>query len=94
MALCREYSGDQRSAMEHDQIAVYLDSSFAMPHLHLGLLSKRAGDMNTARQELNQASLLLEREDSSRVLLFGGGFSREALVAVCRRELQRCGGPA
>jgi chemotaxis protein methyltransferase CheR len=94
MALCKEYTGSQHSAVEHDQIAVYLDPSFAMPHLHLGLLSKRSGNLSTARQELHQASLLLAREDSSRILLFGGGFSREALAALCRNELQGCGGPA
>ena len=35
---------------------------------------------------------LLEREDASRILLFGGGFSREALIELCRRELRACGG--
>lgn len=94
MALCKESAGNQHSATEHDQIAIYLDPSFAMPHLHLGLLSKRAGNLSTARQELHQASLLLGREDSSRVLLFGGGFSRDALASLCRSELQGCGGPA
>jgi chemotaxis protein methyltransferase CheR len=94
MALCCEHRGDRQAAMDHDQTAVYLDPSFAMPHLHLGLLGKRGGEMDVARQELNQALLLLPREDASRILLFGGGFSREALVALCRSELRACGGPA
>ncbi len=92
MALCREQAGDRAAAMDHDRTATYLDPSFAIPHLHLGLLSRRAGDLATARLELNQASLLLTREDPSRILLFGGGFGREALVEMCRRELQSCGG--
>jgi chemotaxis protein methyltransferase CheR len=58
-----------------------------MPRLHLGLLAKRAGDLAGARRELSQALLLLEREDSSRLLLFGGGFTRAGLVALCRAEL-------
>ena len=94
MALCREQADDRRTAMEHFQTAIYLDPSFAMPHLHLGLLAKRAGDLDLAVQELSQASLLLPREDAPRVLFHGGGFSRDALVELCRRELQGCRGPA
>jgi chemotaxis protein methyltransferase CheR len=94
MALCREQADDRRMAMEHDQTAIYLDPSFAMPHLHLGILAKRGGEMDLAIQELSQASLLLPREDAPRVLFYGGGFSRNALVELCRRELQGCRGPA
>ncbi len=92
MALCREHADDRRAAGEHDQIALYLDPSFAMPHLHQGLLARRSKDFVTARKSLHQAALLLEREDASRILLFGGGFGREALIELCRRELKACGG--
>ena len=91
VALCREAASDRESAVEHDQVAVYLDQGFAMPRLHLGLLARRAGDTAKARRELGQALLLLQREDSSRLLLFGGGFSREALVELCRTELVAAG---
>lgn len=91
-ALCRESAGDSFSAAEHDRVASYLDPSFAMPRLHLGLLARRAGDRRTARPELLQALMLLQREDTSRLLLFGGGFGREALIALCRAELSCCGG--
>jgi chemotaxis protein methyltransferase CheR len=92
MALCREYAVDLPAAADHDQAAIYLDPSFAMPHLHCGLLARRTGDLVVARRELRQAVLLLEREDASRILLFGGGFSRESLVELCNRELKACGG--
>jgi len=92
LALCREGAGDRTSAVSHDQVAIYLDPSFAMPHLHLGLLARRTGDRATAQRELGHALLLLQREDSSRLLLFGGGFGRETLVALCRTELLSCGG--
>jgi len=92
MALCREHAGDQVGAMQHDQTAAYLDSAFAMPHLHLGLVAKRSADVETARRELGRALPLLDREDASRILLFGGGFTREALVEFCRAELRACGG--
>jgi chemotaxis protein methyltransferase CheR len=92
LALCREGRGDEAGALYHDQVAVYLDPGFAMAHLHLGVLGRRADDRVTARRELEQAIILLRREDASRLLLFGGGFSREALVALCRAELLGGGG--
>ncbi len=92
MALCRENAGDGRAAIEHDRAAIYLDGAFAMPHLHLGRLAKRTSDFVTARRELEDAKLLFPREDPARILLFGGGFSREALVAFSRAELRACGG--
>jgi len=92
MALCREHAGDATSAMEHDQAAIYLDATFAMPHLHRGRLAKRVSDWITARYELQRAATLLRWEDAPRILLFGGGFSREALVAISLAELQACGG--
>lgn len=92
MALCREHAGDVGGAIEHDRLAVYLDGSFAMPHLHLGLMAARAGDVAASGYEHSQALLLLAREDSSRLLLFGGGFSRDTLLALCRTELAASGG--
>jgi chemotaxis protein methyltransferase CheR len=92
MALCREHAGDPVGAIRHDQTAAYLDSAFAMPHLHLGLVAKRSADVETARRELGRALPLLDREDASRILLFGGGFTREALVEFCRATLRACGG--
>lgn len=92
MALCREHAGDSTGAIEHDQTAVYLDAGFAMPRLHLGLMAKRLGDAATAQRELGQAMLLLAREDASRLLLFGGGFSRDTLLQLCRTELRLVGG--
>jgi chemotaxis protein methyltransferase CheR len=92
MALCLESAGDVTSAAREDRLAAHLDPAFAMPRLHLGLMARRAGDLELARGELESAVALLEREDPSRVLLFGGGFGRDALVAVCRAQLAACGG--
>ncbi|MCU1383165.1 MAG: Protein-glutamate O-methyltransferase [Acidobacteria bacterium] len=92
LALCREGALDRSGALHHDHVAVYLDPGFAMPHLHLGLLARRAGDRAAAQRALGQALPLLQREDGSRLLLFGGGFNRETLVALCRTELVGCGG--
>lgn len=94
MALCREHAADLRGASEHDRTAIYLDPGFSMPHLHLGLLARRAGDTAVARRELGQALILLKREDAARLLLFGGGFAREGLLRLCRAELAAAGGQA
>ena len=91
LALCREGRADLPGALEHDQTAVYLDPCFAMPRLHQGLLARRQGDTATARRDLGQALLLFQKEDASRLLLFGGGFSREALIGLCRAELASLG---
>ncbi len=91
LALCREGCGDPNGAKHHDQLAVYLDPSFAMPRLHLGLLARRAGDRPGAGRELAEALDLLRREDASRLLMFGGGFNREALAALCQAEIAACG---
>jgi chemotaxis protein methyltransferase CheR len=91
LALCREGAGDLEGAMENDRIAAYLDHAFAMPRLHLGLLARRAGDLPAARSELAHALALLTDEDAARVLLFGGGFTREALTRLCRAELRASG---
>jgi chemotaxis protein methyltransferase CheR len=92
LALCREGGGDGKAAMDHDQVAIYLDPTFAMPRLHLGLLSRRAGDPATGRRELTQALALLKTEDQSRLLLFGGGFTRDGLIGLCKAELAKLGG--
>ncbi|HYM71933.1 MAG TPA: CheR family methyltransferase [Stellaceae bacterium] len=92
LALCRESAGDHAEAAEYDRAATSLDLSFAMPRLHLGLLARRAGDRETGQRELAQALVLLKHEDPSRLLLFGGGFNRDALVALCASALRDCGG--
>jgi chemotaxis protein methyltransferase CheR len=91
-ALCREHVGDYEGAIEHDRAAIYLDSAFAMPHLHMGLLAKRRGDLVTSRRELEQARTLLPGEDASRLLLLGGGFGRETLLEFSGAQLSACGG--
>jgi chemotaxis protein methyltransferase CheR len=92
LALCRELAGERHRAIEHNRVASHLDPAFAMPRLHCGLMARQAGDRDTARRELAQALLLLKREDVSRLLLFGGGFTRDALIALCQSAVNECGG--
>lgn len=91
LALCSEHAADFVRSAEHDRIAIYLDPTFAMPHLHLALIARRRGDAHTARRGFEKAILLLARESASRIAMFGGGFGREALRNLCRRELQAIG---
>lgn len=83
LALCCEQSGDMAGAVHHDQISAHLDPTFAMPRFHMGLMARRAGDTQQASAELGAALRLFEREEGARILMFGGGFSREALVRLC-----------
>jgi chemotaxis protein methyltransferase CheR len=92
LALCREAAGDPEGAAEHDRMAAHLDPAFAMPRLHLGMSARRSGAHDVARAELGRALELLQREDPARILLFGGGFARDGLLALCRGELRACGG--
>lgn len=94
LSLCKEASGDLEGATEHDRIAAYLDPSFAMPHLHMGLLGRRLGNRDLARRELALALPLLKFEDSARLLLFGGGFNRQSMIDLCSAALRDCGGTA
>jgi chemotaxis protein methyltransferase CheR len=92
LALCFERREQLAVAAEHARTAIYLDAGFAMPHLHLGLMARRRRDLESARRELGQALWLLEREDPARLLLFGGGFTRSALLKLCRSELDNLRG--
>jgi chemotaxis protein methyltransferase CheR len=93
LALCCESTGDASGAAHLAHIAAQLDPSFAMPRVHLGLLARRTGARDRASRELTRAIALLERESPARLELYGGGFSRQALLAMCRAELAAIGGP-
>jgi chemotaxis protein methyltransferase CheR len=88
LALCCEAADDREAAMHLYRVAAYLDHGFAMPRLHLGLMARRSGDRETARTELTQALDLLRHEEAARVLMFGGGFTRDGLAALCEAELR------
>jgi len=77
-------------AAEQHRLAAYLDPRFAMPHLRLGLLARHDGDHRVATAELERAAALLPRETDRRILLFGGGFSRQTLLDACRRDSDAC----
>jgi chemotaxis protein methyltransferase CheR len=90
LGLCYEAGGNSRKAVHHYGIASHLDPQFAMPHLRGGLIARRAGRLDEARRELEAALDLLQREDTSRLLLFGGGFTRSSLSTLCAAELKAC----
>lgn len=91
LALGREQAGDLAGARAHDHVAAALSPGFAMPHMHLGLMARKAGDMASARQSFLRAEALLAAEASVRLLLYGGGFGRAALIAVCRNQRSAAG---
>ncbi|WP_033344193.1 CheR family methyltransferase [Catenuloplanes japonicus] len=91
IGVCHEGDASPATATRHHQLAAYLDPGFAMPRMRLGLLAKQAGDRQTAARELDRAVTLLRGETDERILLFGGGFGRQPLIALCRSELQAVG---
>ncbi|MDG6997663.1 MAG: hypothetical protein JRN15_00950 [Nitrososphaerota archaeon] len=92
LALCKEGMGDLAGAIEHDTVSAYLDPLFAMPHLHLGLVARRKKDYEKMRSEFSQAAGLLEHEDISRLILYGGGFGRDTLITLCKSGVVLDGG--
>ncbi len=88
LALCFEGTGDSASAVVHYGIASHLDPLFAMPLLRRGVLARRSGNFAGAKHDLGLAQQLLQSEDTSRLLLFGGGFTRGALSKLCAFELE------
>lgn len=86
-ALCAELEGLGDEAQGHDETAVHLDPTFSMAHLHLGRLALREERLDVAAIHLERAESLLETTESSQLLLYGGGFRREALIALCRAQL-------
>jgi chemotaxis protein methyltransferase CheR len=90
LGLCREHEGAHLRAIENHSAAANFDPGFAMPRLHLGLLLRRRGDWDKAQCEFAKAAELLECEDDARILLFGGGFNREALRALCDSAIKEC----
>lgn len=90
-ALALEERGELPAAEWNHQRAAARDAGFAMPHLRLGLLAQRRGEIVAARRELRRALELLDGESSERVRRFGGGFERDALRRLCQT---RIGDPA
>ncbi len=91
LGVCLEGGAAVDVAIGHYRLAAYLDPAFAMPRLRLGLLARRRGDHRTAGAELDRALSLLRTERDERIVLFGGGFGRISLVALCRAELDAIG---
>jgi chemotaxis protein methyltransferase CheR len=91
LGVCLEGGAAVDVAIAHYRLAVYLDPAFAMPRLRLGLLARQRGDDRAACTELERALHLLREERPERITLFGGGFGRIALTALCRAELDACG---
>jgi chemotaxis protein methyltransferase CheR len=91
IAIRREAAGDLPAAIEHALAATRIDPAFAMPHVQLGRLARRVGDLATAQREFSHAAARLPGESERRILLFGGGFDRTALIGLCELQSERIG---
>lgn len=92
LGLCYENTGDPSMAMHHYQLASEEDPSFAMPHLHMGLLYKKTAKAGQARAAFERAAELVLGEKAERIVLFGGGFQKKALLSLCKNEISNIGG--
>ena len=92
LGLSYEHLGDTARAQSSYEQALCAAPQFAMAHLHAGILLRRGGQRQKARSALRQALELLAHEPKERIILFGGGFQREALISLCRAELRGLGG--
>jgi chemotaxis protein methyltransferase CheR len=90
LALCCEGTANHIEARERYRLASSLDPTFAMPWLHSGMSARRVGQREVARDALQRALTLMPAESASRIRLFGGGFTRQALVALCRAQYATC----
>ncbi|MEV4709147.1 CheR family methyltransferase [Actinoplanes sp. NPDC049316] len=86
LAVCLEAGAAADAAIGHYRLAAHLDPDFAMPRLRLGLIARRRGRSEAAAAELDRAQTLLKHEREDRIAMFGGGFGRLALTALCRTE--------
>lgn len=91
LGLCHEHAGERARALRQIEEAVRADPGFAMAQLRLGTLLRRSGQRTAALAALTKALEVLGRERDERILLFGGGFRREALLSLCRSELSALG---
>lgn len=91
LGLCHEHAGERERALRQIEEAVRADPGFAMAQLRLGTLLRRSGQRTAAIAALTKALDVLGRERDERILLFGGGFRREALLSLCRSELSALG---
>lgn len=91
LGLCHEHTGERARALRQIEEAVRADPGFAMAQLRLGTLLRRSGQRTAAIAALTKALEVLGRERDERILLFGGGFRREALLSLCRSELSALG---
>lgn len=85
LSMCRAGANDPLGAEHHASEALRLEPRFAMACVQLAFMAKRTPG---ARAILERAIDLLATEHPTRLALFAGGFSREALVAMCAAQLK------
>jgi chemotaxis protein methyltransferase CheR len=91
LTLCDEAASNLEQAAEHARRATYLDPTFSLPWLHLGILNRKLKHFRAARKELLQARALLTVDAPERLSWFGGGCSRATLLEACQREITATG---
>lgn len=89
LATCREAEGVLSPALSHWRAAVATDPAFGIAHLRAGMLLRQTGRSWEAEDAYRRAATALPGETDRRILLFGGGFGRDALLSLCRSTTSR-----
>ncbi|HEY1814473.1 MAG TPA: CheR family methyltransferase [Kofleriaceae bacterium] len=76
---------DPERSEQHARAALAADPTFAMAAVHVALACKR--QRTATREDFTRAIRLLEGDSAERVAMFAGGFTRDALIEMCRAEL-------
>ena len=94
LAIVADAAGDGARSEARARQALADDPTFAMAEIHLAFVARRHHDRAAVAAHLTRAVALLECESDSRLELIAGGFSRMALLRMCRAELEAMRGPA
>jgi len=90
--LLLDAQGQTDRALDELQKAVFLDSNFAPAAFRLACLLQREGRSVAAERVFRSTLQALEHDTDERLLLYGGGFSRDALRAFCQARLAAANG--
>lgn len=94
LGVCSEASRRLDEAQQLYERAAGLAPTFALARLRAGMLARRAGQHARARRALQAALDVFPHQAARTQVLYGGGFTREAMAALCRAELSALGGRA
>ncbi|HEY4057178.1 MAG TPA: protein-glutamate O-methyltransferase CheR [Kofleriaceae bacterium] len=87
LAVGAESAGEVDAAARYARAAVEMAPGFAMAHLRYGLIARRLGEREVAKNELARAVDAIASDNAERLALHAGGLGRDALGRLAKAEL-------